>query len=179
MRDKGLFVLSILLTVLGLIAVADASAPQALQAFGDKFYLVKEQFVWAVVGIVALIITANIPYKLWEKLALPLFILSLGLLVLVLIPGLTSRVLGARRWLNFGPVTIQPSELVKFTLAIYLAKVSAKNLRSLAFFIPLGLVLGLIMLEPDLGTTLIVGLIGGAQIFMSDINFKGIRIEDL
>ncbi len=169
--DRNLFILVLILTVLGLIAVADASAPQAMQAFSDKFYYAKQQLGWAIVGIFAMIIFANIPYKIWEKLAVPIFALGVILLVVVLIPGIATRVMGAKRWIHWGPVTLQPSELIKLSLAIYLAKVSAKKKQSLAFLIPLFLVCGLIMLEPDLGTTLIVMIIGLVQIFMSEINF--------
>lgn len=169
--DRNLFVLAIILTVLGLIAVADASAPQAIQAFSDKYYYVKQQLWWALAGIVGMVILANIPYKLWEKLAVPIFAVGTFLLGLVLIPGVASQILGARRWIHLGPATIQPSELIKLALAIYLAKVSAKKKSMLAYLIPLFVVCGLIMLEPDLGTTMIIAVMGLSQIFLSEINF--------
>jgi cell division protein FtsW len=169
-KDRNLFILAIVLTTLGLIAVADASAPQALQEFSDKFYYVKQQLVWAVTGIIAMITLANIPYKLWEKIAVPIFAVGIGLLAVILIPGVTAQILGAKRWIHWGPVTIQPSEVIKLSLVIYLAKVSVKKKQILAFLIPLFIVCGLIMLEPDLGTTLIVLVIGLTQIFMSEVN---------
>jgi cell division protein FtsW len=169
--DKTLFYLIILLTVLGLIAVADASAPQALNVFKDKFYFVKQQAVWAAFGFFLLLVIAKIKYSFWEKIATIAFWGSLVLLVIVLIPGVGSRVLGARRWIFLGPISIQPSEIIKFTLALYLAKLGAKEKGIISYLVPVGLTAILIMLQPDLGTTLIVLSIAIAQIFVSGIGY--------
>ena len=156
--------------LLGLVAVADASAPQALNSFGDKFYFVKQQIIWGGIGLAGLLVVANIHYSFWEKIALPLFIVSLIGLVIVLIPGIGLTALGARRWIIIGPISVQPSEIVKLTIAIYFAKLCDKKKGPLSYFIPLILVLGLIMLQPDLGTALIVAAIGMIQIFVSGIS---------
>ena len=168
--DSKLFILALVLTAIGLVAVADASAPQALNYFSDKLFFVKQQAVWALVGIVAMLTASRVHYSFWEKLATPLFFTSVVLLILVLVPGLGTSALGARRWLAFGSFSFQPSEVVKLTMALYLAKVAANGKKPLSYFLPLGLVAGLIMLEPDLGTTLVIGLLGMAQIFVSGIN---------
>jgi len=167
--DRTLFILTLVLTLLGLVAVADASAPQALNSFGDKYYFVKQQIVWGGIGLFGLMVAANIHYSFWEKLALPLFIVSLIGLVIVLIPGIGLSALGARRWIIIGPISVQPSEIVKLTLVIYFAKLFAKKKSTLSYFIPLLIVLGLIMLQPDLGTALIVAVTGMVQIFISGI----------
>ncbi|MFH1970984.1 MAG: putative peptidoglycan glycosyltransferase FtsW, partial [Patescibacteria group bacterium] len=83
---------------------------------------------------------------------------------------LGSKFLGARRWIYIGPVSIQPAEFVKLSLAIYLAKVAEKEKQLLSYFVPLILVAFLIMLQPDLGTTLVILAIGMSQIFVSGIN---------
>ncbi len=88
-----------------------------------------------------------------------------------MIPGVGSRVLGARRWIFLGPISIQPSEIIKFTLALYLAKLGAKEKGIISYLVPVGLTVILIMLQPDLGTTLIVLSIAIAQIFVSGIGF--------
>lgn len=168
--DKSLLVLILIFVFVGLIAVADASAPQAQNMFGDKFYLFKQQLMWAGVGIVALFVTSKISYKLWEKVATPFFIFSLILLVLVLLPHLGFKALGARRWIDTGFFNFQPSELIKISLAMYLAKVASKGKNTLAYFLPLALVAILIMLQPDLGTTLVVATLGLSQIFVSGVN---------
>lgn len=156
----------------GLLAVADASAPQALSKYGDKFYLFKEQLVWAAVGFAGMFITSKINYKFWEKVATPLFLISITLLLLVLLPKLGFKALGARRWIDAGLFSFQPSELIKLSLSMFLAKVAAKNKKTVAYFAPLILISGLIMLQPDLGTTIIVAIIGLSQIFVSGVDLK-------
>jgi cell division protein FtsW len=167
--DNKLLILTIVLTVLGLIAVADASAPQALNIYGDKYYFVKEQLKWGVIGFIILAVTSRLKYTFWRKLATPLFFGSLILLVLVLIPGLSYSALGARRWFSLGEVNFQPSEIVKLALTIYFAKLAESGKKSLAYFLPLAAISGLIMLEPDLGTTIVLCLIGFTQIFAAGI----------
>ncbi len=125
--DTQLYFLAVILTILGLVAVADSSAPIALKTFNDKFYFVKQQAVWGLLGVVLLTVFSRIRYTFWEKIALPLFITSIVLLVVVLLPGISSRILGARRWIVLGPFSFQPSELIKLSLATYLAKVAAKD----------------------------------------------------
>jgi len=166
-----LLIITIILTVLGLIIIADASAPQALNSFADKFYFVKQQLMWAVVGFIALTVTTHINYKYWEKIAVPFFGFSLALLVIVLIPGIGTHALGARRWINLGFFSIQPSEVVKLAMVIYMAKVASAKKELLAYLIPLGLTCGLVMLQPDLGTTIIIAVSAMAQIFVAGVNY--------
>ncbi len=168
--DKKFFWLILLFVVIGLIAVADASAPQALNAYGDKFFLLRQQVVWAAIGVVALFATAHVHYSFWEKVATPFFFLSVLFLLAVLLPHLSFAALGARRWISIAGFNFQPSELVKLSLAIYLAKIAAKNKGPASYFVPLAIVAGLIMLQPDLGTTLVVATIGLSQIFISGVN---------
>lgn len=168
--DKNLFFLIIALLVIGIIAIADVSAPQSLNIYGDKFYLLKEQVISALVGLGAFFAISKIKYTFWEKLATPLFFVSLILLIMVLVQRFGMSALGATRWIKIGPVNFQPSEIVKFALCVYLAKVSSSNKSHWSYFIPLALVAGLIMLQPDLGTTLVVLLIGFSQIFVSNVN---------
>lgn len=168
--DRGLLVLVISLVVLGLIAVADVSAPQALNMTGDKFYFLKQQLIWSAIGMVVLFVTSKINYLFWEKIATPFFVICLVLLMVVLLPHLGFAALGARRWIPLGFFSLQPSELVKLGLVIYLAKVSSKRKTAISYFLPLLIVTGLIMLQPDLGTTLVVSTIGLAQIFISGVN---------
>ena len=167
--DRNLVILILLFVFVGLIAVADASAPQAISRYGDKFFFFKQQLIWAGVGIAALFATSKINYKFWEKVATPFFLLSVILLTLVLLPHLGFKALGARRWIDAGFFSFQPSELIKLSLAMFLAKVASKNKNAISYFLPVLLVVGLIMLQPDLGTTLVVATIGLGQIFVSGI----------
>lgn len=168
--DAKFLTLSLALTALGLVAVADASAPQAIQVFNDRFYFLKGQGVWALLGIATLLVVAKIPYGFWQKLATPLFFGSLVFLILVLFPGFGSKLLGARRWLVLGPLRFQPSELIKFTSALYFAKLASKNKPFMAYLLPFAATLFLVMLQPDLGTSLVIASIGVVQIFMAEVN---------
>lgn len=167
--DKKLLIIILIFVFLGLVAIADASAPQALNYFDDKLYFVKQQAVWATGGIVVMFCVSLVKPIVWEKLATPLFILSIILLVLVLIPAFSFSALGARRWISLGTFSFQPSELVKLSVALFFAKLVSKKNFSIYFFLPLVLVTGLIMLQPDLGTTLIVASIGMVLIFLSGV----------
>ncbi len=167
--DRGFFILTVVLTIVGLLAVADASAPQAQAFFHDSFYFVKQQLVWALAGFVALFITANIPYHYWKKIAVFLFGINIVFLIAVLIPSIGSRLLGARRWISFGPIVFQPSELAKFTLATYMASLLSSKRRIFVYIIPLVVVAGLIMLQPDLGTTIVIIVVGMSQLFIAGV----------
>jgi cell division protein FtsW len=79
--DKRLLFLILAFVAIGLVAVADVSAPQALNSYGDKFFLFKQQLEWAGLGLVVLFITSKIKYTFWEKLATPIFLVSLILLL--------------------------------------------------------------------------------------------------
>jgi cell division protein FtsW len=169
--DRKLFFLTIALVVLGILAVADVSAPQSLNVYGDKFYLLKEQAISAVLGLAAFFVFTKVKYTFWEKIATPLFFVSLVLLILVLLQRFGISALGARRWIALGPINFQPSELMKFTICVYLAKVASREKSPLSYFIPLAAVAALIMLQPDMGTTLVILLICFTHIFVSGVNF--------
>ena len=169
--DRQLFFLTLALVSLGLIAIADASAPQAINVFDDRFYFFKQQVVAAVIGFVVLVIASRIPYRFWERIALPFFVFTIILLIAVLIPGIGTRSLGARRWIIIDPIpSFQPSELIKLSLAFYMAKLATTNKGLLAYIIPLVIVGVLIMLQPDLGTLIIIATIGMAQIFVAGVS---------
>jgi cell division protein FtsW len=164
----ALLVLS--LTLLGILFIADASAPQALKFFNNRFYFARQQLVWSLVGIVLFVLFSKINYKFWFRYASVIFFLSVLALILVIVPAFGIKSLGARRWLNFGFFGFQPSELIKFALVLYFARLSELKKGLLSFVIPLVLVSFLIMLEPDFGTTLVVAAIGIFQIFISGVN---------
>ena len=168
--DRKLLVLTVLLTLVGLVAVADASAPQALNFFDDELFFAKQQGVFALVGLFLFALFSKINYKFWGKVATPLFFISVALLLLVFIPGVGTSALGAKRWIAFGNVSFQPSEFIKLTLAIYIAKVAESKKKISAFFVPVFLVSGLIMFQPDLGTTLVIVGIGITQMFLAGVN---------
>lgn len=156
--DFALLIAVIVLTVFGLFMIYNASSYVAFRDFGDKYTYIKDQFFWVILGFSALTVVSFFDYHKYYNLALPILITSIILLFLVFIPGLGIEALGARRWIDFGFFVLQPSEFVKLALTIYLAAwFSTKEKgRFLAFLLLIGLVLGLVMLQPDMGTAIII-----------------------
>lgn len=156
--DISLLVVTIILTLFGLLMIYDVSAFVAFRDFGDKYHYIKDQFAWVALGFIALLSFSFFDYHKLYYLSLPLLLAALILLFLVFIPGIGVWALGANRWINIGLFILQPAEFVKLALAIYLsAWFSAKEKgRFIAFALLLGLVLALIMWQPDMGTAIIV-----------------------
>lgn len=163
--DYTFIVLLFVLLVIGLVFLSSASSVIAYDQYGDAYYLFKQQlFKGVLFGLIFFFITSQVPYHWWRRWALPILILSLFLLVMVFVPGVGVEYLGGRRWLNLPGFTFQPSEMVKLALVIYLAawfesrRGDIKSFRQL--FIPfmflLGIVGFLVMLQPDMGTTIII-----------------------
>ena len=156
---------AILLTALGLVAVYSASSNLAEHRLGDSYFYLKRQAVFCILGIGIMISAKNIPCALYSKLVYPLLIISFFLLTLLFIPGIGHKVSGACRWLRFCGFSFQPSELVKFSLAVYMAYSMSKKGSNMESFskglLPHLLIAGafmlLIILQPDLGTMVILG----------------------
>ncbi len=152
--------------------IYDASSFVAFRDFGDNYHYVKDHIVWIVLGLGALTFFANFNYHKFYNLALPLLLISIFLLVLVFIPGIGLDLLGAKRWINFRLFSLQPSEIVKLTLAIYLSawfSTKEKN-RIGAFLLLLFAVLFLIIMQPDMGTGIIILAEGLTLYFLSGAN---------
>jgi cell division protein FtsW len=145
-----------LLTVFGLIMVYDASIVEANEQFGDKFHYLKFQSVYFVIGWLGLILAGHLDYHLYKKVVRWLFLGNLIFLVLVLIPGIGLQIKGARRWIDFGITTFQPTETFKTILVLYLATWLEKKRELKQFFALVLFVLGLVILEPDLGTAIVL-----------------------
>lgn len=156
--DLLLLATATLLTFFGLLMIYDASSFVAFRDFNDKYYYFKDQIVWILLGYSGLAFFTLFDYRKLYYLSIPLLLMAIVLLTLVFIPGLGIHALGARRWINLGFFVLQPAEFVKLALAIYLAAwfSNKEKGRLLAFLLLIGLVLGLIMLEPDMGTAMIV-----------------------
>jgi len=162
--------------VLGLLAVYSASFVIGYVEFGDGSYFVTRQALWALVGFLLLGAFMMMDYHRLRPLSVPILLLTLGALMAVFIPGLGLERHGASRWLALGPLPpVQPSEFAKLSLVIYIAAwASAKgesirrfSLGLLPFVIIVGVVGGLVMREPDLGTTVVILLIAGTIFFLS------------
>lgn len=144
--------------------VYSASAVSAYVNFNDSYYFLKRQIIWAILGLLAMVFTMNVDYHVWRKLSKPILLVTLALLVLVLVPGLGKVVNGARRWLGFGSLYLQPSEIAKLSMIMYASESLTNNQEKITSFLrgllpqlmTLLLVFGLILKEPDLGTALAI-----------------------
>ncbi|MCL5432965.1 MAG: putative lipid II flippase FtsW [Patescibacteria group bacterium] len=156
--DLLLFFTTIALTIFGLLMIYEASSFIAFRDFGDKYHYIKDQSIWITLGLFGMFFFSFFDYRKLYNLSLPLLIIVLVLLILVFIPGLGISVMGARRWIDFGITSLQPAEFVKFALAIYLsAWFSRKEKgRLISFLLILGLIVFLVMLQPDMGTASII-----------------------
>lgn len=156
--DLVLLVVTVLLTLFGLLMVYDASSYIAFRDFGDKYHYIKDQLMWVVIGFLGLFFFSFFNYRSLFNLSLPIMLFGIVLLLFVFVPGIGVVALGARRWIDLRLFTIQPAEFIKLGLAIYLAAwFSQKEKgRLLAFLLLLGVVGGLVLLEPDMGTATII-----------------------
>lgn len=144
---------------IGIVMVFSASSNRTFVSVGDPYYYLKRQTLWLLVSIGAMVFAMNFDYWHLRRLARPIFVASLVLLVIVLIPGLGTGVHGARRWIGVGVARFQPSEFEKLALTVFLASLLCEKGRARSFrrgILPVvaiaGLIFGLILLQPDLGT---------------------------
>lgn len=163
--DYLLVVTVIVLAVIGLVMLSSASAVVSYENFGSNYYYLKHQLFYGVLfGLLALIITSRFNYQRWKKFAAFLLLATLFLLVAVFIPAIGLEYGGAKRWIGIGPLTMQPTEVVKLTFILYLAtwlEKRQKGIRDwkygfLPFITILGIIGFLIMLQPDLGTMSVI-----------------------
>ena len=161
---------------LGLVAVYSSSFVIGYEQYGTGRYFVIRQAMWALVGIVLLAVFARVDYHRLRALCVPFLVLTIGALAVVFLPGLGLERNGATRWLALGPLPpIQPSEFAKLAIIIYIAAwASAKgeNIRRfsmgfLPFIVIIGFVGGLVMREPDMGTTVMLFLIATTIFFLA------------
>jgi len=168
-----LIVIVFLLLALGIVMVSSTSGIKAAALYDDPNYFVKRQALWLALALVVGAVAGRIDYHRWRPLALVCFAASVMLLVAVLVPGIGSKIGGGRRWFHFGALSVQPSELAKFALVLVLAWWMAREKWHVREFwrgamAPLaivGLVAGLIFVEPDFGTALLCGVVGLAVLY--------------
>ncbi len=171
-----------MLLVFGIVMIFSASSVSALNKHGDSFYYFKRQIISAIIGLIFLIFLANNDYHRLSRWSGILILGSLILLVLVVIPGIGRIVGGARRWIELGFLTLQPSELVKLVLVIFTADLLARRkeqVRELPkLLVPLFPILILacilVMVQPDLGTAFTIFITVFVLIFLASA--KGVHI---
>ncbi|GAC1643047.1 MAG: putative lipid II flippase FtsW [Herpetosiphon sp.] len=183
--DRVLIALVVILTVFGLVMVYSSSFMLAVKESHSAPYYLVRQLAWALIGVIALLVGLRIQYDKWRLMALPLMVTTLILLVLVLVlPQSVTRAGGAERWIRIGPIGIQPSEVCKFTLIVYLGswlvgrghKLRSMSFGLLPFGIIMGIILGLIMLQRNLSTAIILSVIGLTIFFAAGANLLHIGV---
>lgn len=174
--DKRFLYIALGLVFFGIAMVFDASSADSARTFGDIFFFAKRQIIWVTLGLITFFICSKIKYTFWQKHAISLFILTVILLILVFIPGLGVQALGAKRRIGLGEIGIQPSELAKLTLSIFLAASLSRKANIKRFFVPVGIIALLVVLQPDLGTTIILSGLAFAIYFASGASLVHISL---
>ncbi len=167
------FGLSLILTGLGLFFVFDASSVKGFLTYKDSFYFLKLQAVWFAISLVVFFLTSRLDYHKWYYLAFYLAFFSLLSLIVVLIPGIGKKVGGARRWIDLGLFNFQPSEFAKFSLVVYLSSwfLYKERKRFFSFLLLLGAIVFLIILQPDMGSAVILFALSVGIYFVAGLEF--------
>lgn len=174
--DYKLLIISAIIIIFGLIMLSSASMVKSQEDFGTPYYYLKHQILFGLLpGLVLAFFAYKINYKVWKKFSFFFFVITLILLVLVFLPGLSFKAGGATRWIHIGPITAQPSEIVKLAFIIYLAawlEEKSKNFEKISetffpFVIATGLIIGLIILQPNIGTAGVISLVALIMYFFA------------
>lgn len=181
---NGVLLLTFLLLFIGLLMMTSASVEIASGQYADPFFFLKRQLVFAVIGIFVLIITLHIPVHAWRLNSWYLLMASFGLLLLVLVPGVGESVKGSTRRIDLVVFDLQPSELAKVFIVIYLAAFLERQLDEVrekwsGFYKPLlvvGAAVALFHFQPDHGTMVILTLTALCMIFLAGAKFYRILL---
>ncbi len=177
--DIPLLICVALMACFGCVMIYSASSYTAEVQYGDALYFVKKQLLGVALGVAAMVGTCFLPYGKLAKFKYPAIIIAAILLALVFVPGLGITNYGATRWIGFGGVTIQPSEIAKYAFALFAAAYFAKNyekVKTVRGVLPvLGVGIGfclLIIIEPNMSITMCVGLLMLGLVFLCGTNLK-------
>jgi cell division protein FtsW len=179
-----LIAITLLLVTLGVVMLASTSPLQGETLFKDPNFFLKRQLAALALGLVGGYLAMRMDYHHWRSLTTLVGGFTVLLLVLVLVPGIGLVVNGSRRWLPLGPITMQPSELAKFALVLVMAWWMSRVQRKAAAFVPgmlapgllMGVFTGLVFLEPDYGTTILLGAVGLAILFAGGARFTYLAV---
>lgn len=182
--DTTLMILFGMLVLFGLVMLASASSVQAYQEFGDSYYYLKHQMLYGLVlGGIAFYIMSKIEYHYWRQYAFPIAVGTIILLLIVFVPGIGVEKLGAKRWIDIGGFSLQPSEVMKLSFIIYLAAWLEKRGRqvedvSYGFFSFLTMLAALVLIiaigQKNLSTTIVIVVISIVMYFVAGAPWKHI-----
>jgi cell division protein FtsW len=179
-KTISLFIAIVLiLTTLGIVILASASS--------DEFGFVWRQLIWLTLSFCTACVAARIDYRFYKKIAVPLALFSLLLLVLVRIPGIGHEIKGSWRWLRLGPLTIQPSEISKVAVIVLFSWWLSRNQRRIdelkrGIVIPFGMLACfavLLIVEPDFGTTMLVSSVAVFMMFLGGVSIAPLLVTGL
>ncbi len=179
-RPSAILLATILLLFFGLLMMTSASVEIAESRYGDAWFHLRRQAIFAAIGIVVMLVTAHIPINFWNRLNQLLLIAAYAMLVLVLLPGFGHEVNGSTRWIDLGFITVQPSEPAKVLFVIFLASYFDRHRESVAtswmkFLVPLGLTglaVALLQRQPDHGTMFILTLTALCMMFLVGVRSR-------
>jgi cell division protein FtsW len=173
----ALFCIVTVLSLIGVVMVLSASAAASLKATGSSWYSFKRHVMWLSLGFVAMVVTIRVDYRRWRAWAWPVLLASLGAMVAVLIPGIGVSRNGAQRWLGFGSFTVQPAELAKLALVLFVADFLARPERPASdprvsfrpVLVLVGVMATLLLAQPNLGTTIVIAGLAFAMTFAAGV----------
>ena len=174
MKNKNILLISvIILSIIGIVMITSSSIIWAEYKFDDPYKYMKSQILFFLISIILMFFISKIDYKLYYKYANIIFLLSLLLMILVLIPGIGKVRNGSRSWFGIGGFGIQPSEFMKLSIIIFISKyISIKKFNLFKILILIFLVFGLIMLQPDFGTGIIIVMISISLLYLCGVSMK-------
>ena len=171
--------LVLFLCVFGMVMIYSASSYSSEKLYGDSFHFVKKQVFGFLLGVVLFVIAYKFDYYKFYKLRWYIFILSIVLLVLVFVPGIGISANGARRWIGFGGLNLQSSEVAKFGFVIYSScylSVNYKKTKTFNGILPIliagGIICLLVMLEPNMSVTMCIGMVMIIMLIIGGMSFK-------
>lgn len=170
-----LLVLVVVLCAFGLMMVLSSSSVEALRVYENSWMFFQRQAIWLVLGLGVLYATTRIDYNLWRKWTMPMLAISAFALLLVLIPGIGITVWGSTRWLGYGPLRVQPSEIAKFAVLVFCCDLLSRRAHLLhnwrattrPVILTFAVFCALVMLQPDMGTTLVTASIVMTSLFVA------------
>lgn len=180
--DQSLVAVVGIILAFGLMMLSSATSAIAYIKYGDSYYFLKHQLFGLILGLIVFLFLSKIDYHIWEKYGFMFFVISIVLLLLVFIPGLSANYGKARSWINIFGFSLQPSELVKLSFLIYLSTWLAKRSKTIKnfsqgtapFIIVLSFVAILMIQQPDIGTLFIISVISIIVYFVGGGNIKHI-----
>lgn len=184
---RSIFSIVAILVGVGIVMIYSASAIYAHSNMHDSMYFLKRHLIYLAAGLVLMFVAMSVELRRIKELSKPMMLAAIALLVLVLVPHIGKEISGAKRWFRLGPVNFQPSEFAKIVILIYMADFIARKKELVKSFLRgylpamlvLGATVGLILLEPDLGTAVTISVVTIMMLYVSGLKVSYIAASIL